>query len=104
VELPNDLDRSRLAYRSQRTYGSNTESPVRSLIDTFLGRFIERVSGAARLDLLPIVNRRLGVSQHGSLEESGEAFFVKNVLLHIIDTKRDAIIYDVGANEGDYTQ
>jgi FkbM family methyltransferase len=77
---------------------------VRPLVNTLLSRFLERVSGAARLDLLPIVNRRLGLLQHGSLEESGEAFFVKNVLARIIDTKQDAIIYDVGANEGDYAQ
>jgi FkbM family methyltransferase len=77
---------------------------VRPLINTFLSRAIERLSRAVRLDILPIVNRHLGVSQHGSLEESGEAFFVRNILLPIIGTKRDAIIYDVGANEGDYTQ
>lgn len=74
------------------------------LNNTFLSHLLERVSGATRLDLLPIVNKRLGLCQHGSFEESGEAFFVKNVLVHIIDTKQDAIIYDVGANEGDYAQ
>jgi FkbM family methyltransferase len=74
------------------------------LINTFLSRFLECVSEATRLDLLPIVNRRLGLLQCGSLEESGEAFFVKNVLVRIIGTKQEAIIYDVGANEGDYAQ
>jgi FkbM family methyltransferase len=87
-----------------RTYLSKQLIPVRSFINIVLSHFLERLSAATRLDLSPIFNRRLGILQHGSLEESGEAFFVKNILAHIIGGKPNAIIYDVGANEGDYAQ
>src|SRR4051812_5307013 len=69
-----------------------------------LYRAVDTLSSWAHIDLQDLVNKRLGVLQYKTLEQSGEKFFISTILPELMScSNAGSAIIDVGSNEGDYT-
>lgn len=69
-----------------------------------LGRFVVFVARHAGLDLLNIAYREMGILKYENYSESGELFLVKDVLSQGLCDRKSCVIFDVGANVGNYTK
>ncbi|HBE71610.1 MAG TPA: methyltransferase FkbM [Planctomycetaceae bacterium] len=64
-------------------------------------RVFERLGASLNIDHLPYAYNQRGILKWRSLEHSGERYFLERILPHVLDEA--PIIFDVGANCGDYT-
>ena len=68
----------------------------------FLENAMTYISDFLNLNTKNIYNKQCGILQYKSHTESGEAFLVEKILPSLIRMDK-AVVFDVGANKGDYT-
>jgi FkbM family methyltransferase len=66
-------------------------------------KIINSVATRSQVDLLDLAHKNMGIMKYGDTIVSGEDFFVKKVLHRLVLCSRNAILFDVGANVGDYS-
>ncbi len=55
------------------------------------------------IDLLYLAHKNIGIARTGDFRVSGEKFFIQNILPQIFGSKTP-VIFDVGANKGEYSK
>lgn len=65
--------------------------------------FVRRLAQRNRFELLKLAYSEMGILNYRDYEESGELFLVKEVLHNKMGLGEGSIIFDVGANIGNYT-
>jgi len=66
--------------------------------------FIRRMAHRNHFGLLQLAYNEMGILNYRSYEESGELFLVREVLRNKMGIGEGSIVFDVGANVGNYSQ
>ena len=75
---------------------------LKQSIKNFLNFVIITISRIGRLDLLYLAHKERGILRSGDFRTTGERIFIETTLAKILDTDKP-IIFDVGANTGNYS-
>jgi FkbM family methyltransferase len=71
----------------------------------FIDYLREKISRKNNTTLLSKVMKEYGIGFYGTAEQTGELFFIDEVLPHVFGDLQAAItVFDVGANEGEFAQ
>lgn len=67
--------------------------------------FVLRLATILKINLKGLANKGLGVGLSNNFAESGEKFLINKVLPNVLDkVKKEMVMFDVGANAGDYSE
>ena len=77
---------------------------IKHHVSNILTGLIIFLARTLKIDLLDFAHEQNNIGQSCKLETSGEAFFITNFLKKNIQDQKKAILFDVGANVGDYSR
>lgn len=67
-------------------------------------KFLVTLFDLFNLNLLEVAHNEMGINTYGDAKKTGEEYFINNYLLKAITATSNPVIFDVGANTGEYSR